>query len=77
VCLRWLRAVPLNADWNLVGTTIQLAHAVGLTVAAESVETAAQFTHLLRLGCETGQGWFFAGAVSADAIPGLMSAWVG
>ena len=39
---------------------IRLAHTLGLTVTAESVETAAQFAHLRQLGCDTGQGWYFA-----------------
>ena len=30
---------------------------LGLTVTAESIETAEQLARLRRLGCDTGQGW--------------------
>ena len=51
---------------------IALAHTLGLTVTAESVETADQFAHLQQLGCDMGQGWFFAVPVSAEQIPQLL-----
>ena len=52
---------------------IRLAHTLGLTVTAESVETPAQFAHLQQLGCDTGQGWFFAASVPAAKIPELLA----
>ena len=48
-----------------------LAHALGLTVTAESVETAEQAAQLRELGCDLGQGWFYSPAVGPDAVPGL------
>ena len=53
---------------------IALAHTLGLTVTAESVETADQFAQLRELGCDTGQGWFFAVPVPAEQIPRRCSA---
>ncbi|WP_016697205.1 putative bifunctional diguanylate cyclase/phosphodiesterase [Actinoalloteichus spitiensis] len=47
-------------DKQIVGALVTLAHALGLTVTAEGVETRAQAERLRDIGCESGQGWFFA-----------------
>ena len=60
-----------TADREVVGLIIRLAHRLGLTVTAESVETAEQLAQLERLGCDIGQGWFFARAVPAHEVPAL------
>jgi diguanylate cyclase (GGDEF)-like protein/PAS domain S-box-containing protein len=60
-----------DVDREVVGLLIRLAHTLGLTVTAESVETPAQFAHLQQLGCDTGQGWFFAPPLPAVGIPAL------
>ena len=62
------------ADGDLLAVLVQLAHVLGLSVTAESVETAAQFTRLRELGCDTGQGWYFAPALPAEQIPALLHA---
>ena len=51
---------------------IRLAHVLGLTVTAESVETAAQVAQLRELGCDIGQGWYFSAAVDPAAITELL-----
>jgi EAL domain-containing protein (putative c-di-GMP-specific phosphodiesterase class I) len=61
-----------DVDREVVGLLIRMAHTLGLTVTAESVETAAQYAHLRRLGCATGQGWLFAPAMAAEEIPPLV-----
>ncbi len=61
-------------DREVVGLIIRLAHTLGLTVTAESVETAEQLAHLTELGCDVGQGWFFARPVPADEVPALLAA---
>ena len=66
-------AATQDVDREVVGLLIRMAHALELTVTAESVETSAQYAHLLRLGCTTGQGWLFAPPVAAEAIPPLLS----
>jgi diguanylate cyclase (GGDEF)-like protein/PAS domain S-box-containing protein len=60
-----------SADQEVVGMIIHLAHRLGLTVTAESIETAEQLAALERLGCDIGQGWFFARAVPAHQVPAL------
>src|SRR5206468_106468 len=43
-------------DAQIVATLVSLAHALGLTVTAEGVETSAQAERLRRIGCDSGQG---------------------
>ena len=52
----------------VVDAVVRLAHALGLRVVAEGVETAAQRDILLRLGCDELQGYFFAQPMSADKL---------
>jgi EAL domain-containing protein (putative c-di-GMP-specific phosphodiesterase class I) len=68
---RTASAEAAAADREVVALIIRLAHRLGLTVTAESVETDAQLTQLEQLGCDIGQGWFFSRAVPADRIPAL------
>jgi diguanylate cyclase len=48
-----------TVDRQVLAGLVGLAHAVGLTVTAEGVETAAQAQRLRELGCDAGQGWYF------------------
>ena len=74
----------------IVDAVVRLAHALGLRVVAEGVETAGQRDVLLALGCDELQGYFFARPMpaatllewtrgnkpddSADFSPSIMSA---
>jgi len=60
-----------RVDVEITSTLVGLAHALGLTVTAESIETAEQAAQLRELGCDLGQGWFYSPAVGPDAVPGL------
>jgi EAL domain-containing protein (putative c-di-GMP-specific phosphodiesterase class I) len=51
---------------------IRLAHALSLSVTAESVETASQLQQLRELGCDLGQGWYFSPAVDAASMTELL-----
>ena len=44
----------------IVASVVQVAHALGLTVVAEGVESDEQCAELLELGCDVGQGYLFA-----------------
>ena len=50
-----------NADEEIISAVIRLAHALGLTVTAEGIETQAQADRLRALNCDTGQSGFTPG----------------
>jgi diguanylate cyclase (GGDEF)-like protein/PAS domain S-box-containing protein len=47
---------------------INLGHCLGLEVVAEGIETEAQARQLARMGCDTGQGYLYAKAMTANAV---------
>jgi EAL domain-containing protein (putative c-di-GMP-specific phosphodiesterase class I) len=49
-----------DTDDAIVAATIELAHALGLVVAAEGIETEAQLARLAEFGCDLAQGYLFA-----------------
>jgi EAL domain-containing protein (putative c-di-GMP-specific phosphodiesterase class I) len=49
-----------DAQQAFVQMIVTLAHTVGLRVIAEGIETAAQWQQVQALGCDDGQGYFFA-----------------
>ena len=57
----------------IVKTIIVLAHQLGRQVIAEGVETADQLTILRALGCEYGQGYFFAKPLSCADVSSLLA----
>jgi diguanylate cyclase (GGDEF)-like protein len=58
---------------ELVRLVIHAAHAFGLTVVAEGVESEAQLSSLKLAGCDTAQGHLFARAAPATTIAGLLA----
>jgi EAL domain-containing protein (putative c-di-GMP-specific phosphodiesterase class I) len=48
-----------DADQRIVHSTIQLAHSFGMSVVAEGVESAGVARHLLKMGCDYAQGYFY------------------
>lgn len=61
-----------KADRELVNATIAMAHALGLKVVAEGVETKAQLEYLASLGCELAQGYYFSMPVTSDEISEML-----
>lgn len=51
---------------EIIRTIIALAHNLRMNVTAEGVETEEQYQQLEQLGCEFGQGYFFARPVEAE-----------
>ncbi|HEX2902380.1 MAG TPA: EAL domain-containing protein [Jatrophihabitans sp.] len=51
---------------GIVGSTIDLAHALGLPAIAEGVETDVEWQLLARLGCDGAQGWHIARPMPAE-----------
>ncbi|MEG0141155.1 MAG: EAL domain-containing protein, partial [Comamonas sp.] len=52
----------------VVHAVVHLAHALGLRVVAEGVETAAQRDILLNMHCDELQGYFYAKPMPADRL---------
>jgi EAL domain-containing protein (putative c-di-GMP-specific phosphodiesterase class I) len=84
-----LRRFPLDGlkiDRSLVGTMrsdrastdilqliMHVARELDLTVVAEGIEEVAQVNHLVNLGCELGQGYYFSKSLEAKLAQQLLS----
>lgn len=58
------------ADRAVVESILGLARGLDLGVTAEGIETRAQFERLSELGCDLGQGYFFAEPFPVTALDG-------
>jgi len=64
-----IRALPgSREDASIVHAMVQMAHAIGLTVVAEGVETEFQRAYLAALGCDEGQGPHLACPLPAEKV---------
>jgi EAL domain-containing protein (putative c-di-GMP-specific phosphodiesterase class I) len=61
-------------DAAIVAAVINMAHALDILTIADGVETREQVDHLKSLGCDVGQGQFFARPRPAEAIAELLGA---
>jgi EAL domain-containing protein (putative c-di-GMP-specific phosphodiesterase class I) len=61
-----------DGDTAIVSAVIGLAHALGMRAVAEGVEGAGQLEELVQLGCDEGQGYFFAPPQPADDLRELL-----
>ncbi len=52
----------------IVKAVIDLAHALGLIVHAEGIETAAQRESLIQMGCDRLQGYWFSRPMDMDSL---------
>ncbi|NDP39025.1 MAG: EAL domain-containing protein [Rhodoferax sp.] len=66
--------VPASTDLALCQAIIAMAHALGMKVIAEGVETAQQRDLLAAAGCDYGQGYLFSKPVSAPDFEAFMAA---
>ena len=57
-----------EGDAQIVRSTIDLAHNLGLTVVAEGVETAAILVRLQSLSCDEAQGYYISKPMPIDAF---------
>ena len=65
----FVKDVDSSADARaVVDAVVKLAHALGLKVVAEGVETLRQHKILVELGCDELQGYLFAKAMTARAL---------
>jgi diguanylate cyclase (GGDEF)-like protein/PAS domain S-box-containing protein len=74
----FVSGVDRNADDQaIVKATIDMAHAVGLVVVAEGVETREQEEQLLAFGCDCAQGYLYARPQPPQVITELLAASAG
>ncbi|MGL4608541.1 MAG: putative bifunctional diguanylate cyclase/phosphodiesterase [Trueperaceae bacterium] len=60
-------------DTPIVEAVISLAKALELHVVAEGVETAQQMEQLKTMGCDMGQGYYFARPLSSQGISEMLA----
>ena len=60
-----------NAD-KLVASIISIAHGLGLEVVAEGVEEKYQADHLIALGCEYLQGYYFSRPIPHSEVADML-----
>ncbi|HUP68880.1 MAG TPA: EAL domain-containing protein, partial [Acidimicrobiales bacterium] len=60
-------------DTAIVSATVSMAHALGLSVVAEGVETAEQFERLRVLGCQEVQGYLVSRPRPAEGFAQLLA----
>jgi EAL domain-containing protein (putative c-di-GMP-specific phosphodiesterase class I) len=60
------------ASHAIVLAVVELAHALGMTVVAEGIETVEQHKRLLALGCDSCQGYYFARPMPAEDLGTLI-----
>ena len=86
--LAYLKRLPINelkvdrsfvdgiaddaGDRSIATAIIQMAHALGMGVVAEGVETEEQLHTLHVLGCEVAQGYYFHRPMTATTLAKLM-----
>jgi EAL domain-containing protein (putative c-di-GMP-specific phosphodiesterase class I) len=69
------RICTKKKDLAIALSMIQLAHTLGLRTVVEGIEKPEQLISLRRMGCDIGQGHFFAYPLPADTVPGFLRDW--
>ncbi|MEA5508844.1 PAS domain S-box protein [Crocosphaera sp. UHCC 0190] len=67
-----MRMEKNNENSEIIRAIISLAHILDMEIIAEGVETASQLAQLKQLGCEQGQGYFFAKPLPKDQVEVLL-----
>jgi diguanylate cyclase (GGDEF)-like protein len=57
-----------DRDHKIVGAIIAMAHALGMSVVGEGIETDRQLEELTALGCDEGQGFLLARPVPPEQV---------
>ena len=68
----FVERLGLGPATAIVGSIVDLAHALGLSVVAEGIETEEQQALLRDLGCDLGQGYLLARPQPASVVSDLL-----
>jgi diguanylate cyclase (GGDEF)-like protein len=69
----FVTGIPGDASNDaIVGSTIDLAHALGASVVAEGIETEAELTRLAELACDLAQGYLIGRPLPAGELEQLV-----
>jgi diguanylate cyclase (GGDEF)-like protein len=60
---------------EIVRSAVTLAHALGMTIVAEGVESARAWSALSAWGCDEAQGYFVSPPLAGDAVVGWLEEW--
>ncbi len=58
---------------KIVKAIIALGHGLGIGTTAEGIEELSQVTKLQAMGCDSGQGYYYAKAMPAAATRALFN----
>jgi len=63
-----MHLVTNASDAEIVRSTVDLGHNLGLSIVAEGVEDEASMTFLVEVGCDVAQGFHISRPVSPQAL---------
>lgn len=63
-----------DRDRQIIGAITAMAHALGMSVVGEGIETDRQRAELAALGCDVGQGFFLARPLPPEHVAALLRA---
>ena len=64
----FIRNIKSQKEETIYKTLVELAHAIGITVVAEGIETLAQQEFLISNNCDIGQGYYLGRPVPAQEV---------
>ncbi len=62
-----------SAAKAILAAVTDLSHVLGLTVIAEGVENERQHADVLALGCDSAQGFYYSGPMSASEVSAVLA----
>ncbi len=66
-----------TANASVVAAVVAMAHALGMSVVAEGVETESELRKVTELDCDEVQGFVFAKPLTAEVVAGLLAGQTG
>jgi EAL domain-containing protein (putative c-di-GMP-specific phosphodiesterase class I) len=61
-----------SEDASIINAVTSLGHALNLSIVAEGVETVEESRQVHALGCEVGQGYYFARPMARAEVDGFL-----